>query len=81
MNRSSKEDVFRTELLGRVQQAEQQTNTPAPEPTAEGLRAISKDRHKDLEPGPEKEDPEQKLRIDKKKLILYSEILKPKFDA
>ena len=60
-------------------QAEQKT--PSAEPTAEGLRAISKGRHKDLEPGPEKEDPEQKLRIDKKKLILYSEILKPKFDA
>ena len=29
----------------------------------------------------DKKDPEPKLRIDKKNLILYSEILKPKFDA
>ena len=47
--------------------------------SVEGQRAISRERHKEV--APETKDPEPKLRIDKKNLILYSEILKPKFDA
>ena len=45
----------------------------------EGQRAISKERRKAAET--KKVNPGQKLEIDKKKLIIYSEILKPKFDA
>ncbi|MBR5723968.1 MAG: hypothetical protein IKX62_01165 [Bacteroidales bacterium] len=45
----------------------------------EGQRAISKERRKATET--KKVNPGQKLEIDKKKLIIYSEILKPKFDA
>ena len=62
-------------LPSRVQQA----NTPTPEPVAEGQRAISRERHQEVVT--EEKNPEPKLRIDKKNLILYSEILKPKFDA
>ena len=51
----------------------------AEDSTVEGQRAISRERHKEV--APETKDPEPKLRIDKKNLILYSEILKPKFDA
>ena len=40
-------------------------------------RAIRKAPEKEE---PETENPEPKLRIDKKNLILYSEILKPKYD-
>ena len=47
--------------------------------SVEGQRAISRERHR--EAVTEEKDPEPKLRIDKKNLILYSEILKPKFDA
>ena len=49
----------------------------APQVAAEGERAIRKAPEKEE---PETENPEPKLRIDKKNLILYSEILKPKFD-
>ena len=66
-------------LPSRVQPVEQKMNTPAPEPVAEGQRAISRERHQEVVT--EEKDPEPKLRIDKKNLILYSEILKPKFDA
>lgn len=47
------------------------------EAVQEGQRAIVREKK------PEKKDDPQpkKLEIDKKKLILYSEILKPKFDA
>ena len=45
----------------------------------EGQRAISKERRKATDT--KKVNPGQKLEIDKKKLIIYSEILKPKFDA
>ncbi len=79
INRSPEESVSRGELPSRIQQAEQQTNTPAPQLVAEGQRAISRERHQEVVP--DKKDPEPKLRIDKKNLILYSEILKPKFDA
>ena len=49
------------------------------ERTNEGQRAIARERHQEV--AADKKDPEPKLRIDKKNLILYSEILKPKFDA
>ena len=45
-----------------------------PHPESEGQRAINR-----LEKTKDKPE-EKKLEIDKKKLILYSEILKPKFD-
>ncbi|MCR4824221.1 MAG: hypothetical protein K5849_02570, partial [Bacteroidales bacterium] len=45
-------------------------------PEMEGRRMI----HRKTVTVPETTDPEPKLRIDKKNLILYSEILKPKFD-
>ena len=45
--------------------------------TEEGLRAIK--RHE--EKSPQRQAPADKLKIDKKKLILYSEILKPKYDS
>ncbi|MCR5841263.1 MAG: hypothetical protein K6G86_04200 [Bacteroidales bacterium] len=79
IGRSSEESVSWDESLNRTQQAEQQTNTLAPQPVAEGQRTISRERHQEV--APDKKDPEPKLRIDKKNLILYSEILKPKFDA
>ena len=69
LNRSPKENVSGGEHPDR-QRAEE---------TVEGQRAISRERHKEV--APETKDPEPKLRIDKKNLILYSEILKPKFDA
>ena len=47
--------------------------------TIEGQRAISRERRREVVT--EEKDPEPKLRIDKKNLIFYSEILKPKFDA
>ena len=56
------------------------SNKPAANnPSEEGQRAISKERRKATET--KKVNPGQKLEIDKKKLIIYSEILKPKFDA
>ena len=48
----------------------------ATQTVTEGQRAI--DRHIETPAGSEEKP---KLEIDKKKLILYSEILKPKFDA
>ena len=47
-------------------------------PVEEGVRAIHREETKKA-PGPVQ--PADKLQIDKKKLIIYSEILKPKFDA
>ena len=44
-------------------------------PPVEGQRAVTR-RIQEVE----EIDPRPKLEIDKKKLILYSEILKPKFD-
>ena len=44
----------------------------------EGVRAIHKNGPQEA---PEPVQPADKLKIDKKKLIIYSEILKPKFDA
>lgn len=49
----------------------------APQVAEEGERAV---RRAPKDEAPETENPEPKLRIDKKNLILYSEILKPKFD-
>ena len=78
-------DVSRGELPSRMQQAEeilrqaQDDSSRNDERTNEGQRAISRERHQEVVP--DKKDPEPKLRIDKKNLILYSEILKPKFDA
>lgn len=51
--------------------------SPAPAMAEEGERAVHKAHQSEA---PETENPEPKLRIDKKNLILYSEILKPKFD-
>ena len=70
MNRSPQEEVSRGELPDR---------RPAEESISEGQRAISRERHQEVVT--EEKNPEPKLRIDKKNLILYSEILKPKFDA
>ena len=47
-----------------------------PRPATEGERAIVKHEEKKVAV-----EEKPKLEIDKKKLILYSEILKPKFDA
>ena len=47
-------------------------------PVEEGVRAIHREETKKA-PGPVQ--PADKLQIDKKKLIIYSEILQPKFDA
>lgn len=44
----------------------------------EGVRAVHKNAPQDA---PEPVQPADKLKIDKKKLIIYSEILKPRFDA
>ena len=44
----------------------------------EGIRAVHKNGPQEA---PEPVQPADKLKIDKKKLIIYSEILKPKFDA
>ena len=63
-------DVSRGELPDR---------RPAEESISEGQRAISRARHQEVVT--KEKNPEPKLRIDKKNLILYSEILKPKFDA
>lgn len=46
-------------------------------PSDEGQRAI----HREEKEKKVQEEGPQKLEIDKKKLILYSEILKPKYDA
>ena len=54
---------------------EEQPRTP--EVAEEGERAV---RRAPKSEAPETENPEPKLRIDKKNLILYSEILKPKYD-
>ena len=48
----------------------------ATQTVTEGQRAV--ERHIDTAT---QDDDKPKLEIDKKKLILYSEILKPKFDA
>ena len=62
--------VFRGDLPDR--------NQPEGQPSEEGQRA----NHRKAKKQTESEDgAQQKLEIDKKKLILYSEILKPKFDA
>ena len=51
-------------------------SSPDQEQAEEGLRAINrKEEEKKVET-----QPADKLKIDKKKLIIYSEILKPKFD-
>ena len=54
----------------------QEAPVPTFRPNLEGQRAIHREADHTVvsEPAP------QKLEIDKKKLILYSEILKPKFD-
>ena len=44
----------------------------------EGIRAVHKNGPQEA---PKPVQPADKLKIDKKKLIIYSEILKPKFDA
>ena len=85
IGRSSEESVSRGELPSRMQQAEeilrqaQDDSSRNDERTNEGQRAIARERHQEV--ATDKKDPEPKLRIDKKNLILYSEILKPKFDA
>ena len=61
-----------------VEEAEVREEQPdAPRAAEEGERAVHKTPRVEA---PETENPEPKLRIDKKNLILYSEILKPKFD-
>ena len=50
----------------------------SPEYGQEGIRAVHKNGPQEA---PEPVQPADKLKIDKKKLIIYSEILKPKFDA
>ena len=50
----------------------------SPEFGQEGIRAVHKNGPQEA---PEPVQPADKLKIDKKKLIIYSEILKPKFDA
>ena len=50
----------------------------SPEFGQEGIRAVHKNGPQEA---PEPVEPADKLKIDKKKLIIYSEILKPKFDA
>lgn len=61
-----------------VEEAEVREEQPdAPRAAEEGERAVHKTPRVEV---PETENPEPKLRIDKKNLILYSEILKPKFD-
>ena len=55
----------------------QETPAPAFRPNLEGQRAI----HREEKHAVASELAPKKLEIDKKKLILYSEILKPKFDA
>ena len=52
--------------------------SPESEYGQEGIRAVHKNRPQEA---PEPVQPADKLKIDKKKLIIYSEILKPKFDA
>ena len=52
-------------------------SSPDQEQTEEGVRAIHRKETKKAE----QQAPADKLKIDKKKLILYSEILKPKYDA
>ena len=59
-------DVFRDDLPIRPEA-----------PSDEGQRAI----HREEKEKKVQEEGPQKLEIDKKKLILYSEILKPKYDA
>jgi len=57
---------------------------PRPDNAPEGQRAITRTKRESpavpTESALQTNDPEPKLRIDKKNLILYSEILKPKFD-
>ena len=62
-------DVFRGDLPDRSQTESS---------SEEGPRAIHREAKKQTE---SEDGAQQKLEIDKKKLILYSEILKPKFDA
>ena len=74
----AQQDVFRGELPIRSPQ-EGKPDTFVMEATqtvTEGQRAV--ERHIDTAA---QDDGKPKLEIDKKKLILYSEILKPKFDA
>ena len=74
----AQQDVFRGELPIRSPQ-EGKPDTFVMEATqtvTEGQRAV--ERHIDTAA---QDDDKPKLEIDKKKLILYSEILKPKFDA
>ena len=66
------------EVEAPVEEAEVREEQPdAPRAAEEGERAVHKTPQVEV---PETENPEPKLRIDKKNLILYSEILKPKFD-
>ncbi len=66
------------EVEAPVEEAEVREEQPdAPRAAEEGERAVHKTPRVEV---PETENPEPKLRIDKKNLILYSEILKPKFD-
>ena len=71
-------DVFRGELpIRSPQEGKPDTFVMEATQTApEGQRAV--ERHIDTAA---QDDDKPKLEIDKKKLILYSEILKPKFDA
>jgi hypothetical protein len=62
--------VFRGDSRDSRTQNENNSNTE------EGVRAIKKREEK----SPQRQQPADKLKIDKKKLILYSEILKPKYD-
>ena len=71
------QDVFRGELPIRSPQGKPDTFVmEATQTVTEGQRAV--ERHIDTAT---QDDDKPKLEIDKKKLILYSEILKPKFDA
>ena len=72
--------VFRGNSRDALQQQDVFGGNPAgsQEFGQEGIRAVHKNGPQEA---PEPVQPADKLKIDKKKLIIYSEILKPKFDA
>ena len=72
--------VFRGNSRDTLQQQDVFGGNPAgsQEFGQEGIRAVHKNGPQEA---PEPVQPADKLKIDKKKLIIYSEILKPKFDA
>lgn len=71
---------LRDEPQEAAETAAQESAPLAPAPQAEGQRTLNSTTKKPKKVVKEKEAEAEKEKIDGKKLILYSEIMKPKFD-